>query len=113
MRKVFVAAALVTAFGIYTFAQTTEKPRLLLSIVAGAIERRPVFGYDGILREGPAQNVVTAVGSAVININDIQMTAEKAVWRWGSREVELTTGKVSVSVGLPMAPNAFHFQQRR
>ena len=113
MRKVFVAAALVTAFGIYSFAQTTEKPRLLLSIVADSVERRPVSGYDGIIREGTAQNVVTAVVNGVVNINDIQMTADKAVWLWGSRDVELTTGDVSMRVVLPMAPNAFHFQHRR
>jgi hypothetical protein len=112
MRKAFLAAVLLTCLVIAPYAQTVRESRLLLSLVADSVETTPVFGYDGIVREGPAQNIVTAAGKAVIRINDIEMAADRAAWRWGSREIELTSGNVSVWVGLPSPPNAYYFEQR-
>jgi hypothetical protein len=112
MRKAFFAVVLLTHLVTVPHAQTVRESRLLLSLVADSVETKPVFGYDGILREGPAQNIVTTAGKAVIRINDIEMTADRAAWRWGSREIELTSGNVSLWVGLPSAPNAYHFEQR-
>jgi hypothetical protein len=104
MRKAFVAAVLLTCLVIAPYAQTVRDPRLSLSLVADSVETKPEFAYDAIVREGPAQNVVTAAGKAVIRINDIEMTADRAAWRWGSREIELTSGNVSLWVGCQVLP---------
>jgi lipopolysaccharide assembly outer membrane protein LptD (OstA) len=74
------------------------------------VTRRPAFGYDGIVREGPADNIVTASGNVVVLINDIRVTTDTALWHWDSTEIELAGG---VRVQLPRAPNAFHFENRR
>ena len=94
MRKVLLAVALVAGVGVYVYAQTAATPRLLLSFVADSVTQGPAFGYDGIVRQGPADNIVTASGNVVVVINDLRMTTETAVWHWGSREGE--DGRVSV-----------------
>jgi hypothetical protein len=111
VRKALLAVAVITGLGVYAYAQTTAKPQLSLSFVADSVTRRPAFGYDGVVREGPADDILTASGNVVVRVNDVRMTADTAVWHWGSREIELAGG--SVRIELPIAPTSIHFENRR
>ena len=113
MRKTFLVVLLLQGLVIASHAQTRPEPRVSLSIVADSVKRDPVFGRDGIVRDGSAQTIVTATGNVVVRVNDIEMLADRAAWRWGSRDIELSSGGVSVWVGLPGVSHAYHFENRQ
>jgi lipopolysaccharide assembly outer membrane protein LptD (OstA) len=104
MGKMLLSIALVSGLGMYAYAQTTARPPVSLSLHANTITTRPASGEDGIVRIGRADSVVTASGNIVIVINGTRVTADTAVWHWGSKVIELAGG--SVRIELPAQPNS-------
>ena len=64
---------------------------------------RPANGYDGIVRVGRPDMVVTASGNLVIVINGIRVMADTAVWHRGAMKIELGDG---VHLELPARPTS-------
>lgn len=102
MRKIILAVALVLVLGMYAYAQTIAGEPVSLSLSANMITTRPANGYDGIVRIGRADNVLTASGNVVIVINATRVTADTAVWHWGSKEIELNGGSVRIELPGPV-----------
>ena len=111
MRTTLLAFALVSGLGVYVYAQSAANPRVSLSFTANSISVRPASGYDGIVREGKADNILTARGNVVIVINDIRLTTETAVWHWDATRIELAGG--TASIDLPGAPTSIRYEVRR
>jgi lipopolysaccharide assembly outer membrane protein LptD (OstA) len=101
----------VVGLGAYVYAQTPSEQRLSLSFVADIITTVPVNGYDGIVRIGRADNVLTASGNVVILVNRTRLTADAATWHWGAREIELNGGIVRVE--LPNRPTSISIGRAR
>ena len=121
MRRILFAAV-VLGLGICTYAQSTAPSRPYLSLaaaspppsfsmVADTITSGPVNGYDGVVRIEKADSVVTASGNVVIVLNEIRMTADLAVWHWGSTQVELDGGRVHLE--LPIRPTSIQIRSHR
>ena len=108
MRRIILAATLVSACGAYAFAQTVPNP-VSLSFTADTIRVRPAFGYDGIVREGKADNILTATGNVIVVVNDMRLTSNTAAWHWDSKEIELAGG---VRIELPAVPTSLRYQVR-
>ena len=107
MRKTVVTIVLAAGFGIYLNAQSSPASRLTLSFSADTSFMQPEFGYDGVIRPGPANNVSTFTGNVVIRINDITITTDKASWHMRSNVIEFTNGRIE----LPRAPTAFSIRK--
>jgi len=79
--------------------------------LADTITSGPVNGYDSIVRVGRADIVITASGNVVVVINGTRVTADRAIWHWGSMEVELDDG--SVRLELPSRPTSIQIRLNR
>jgi hypothetical protein len=88
-----LAAAFVSGLGINAHAQTlASSESVSLSLTADNVDRRPVNGYDGIIREGRAAHVMTLTGNVVIEINGMRVTADMARYYSATRLIELGEG---------------------
>ena len=95
MRKTIFAVAGLVALGITVYGQAQSDAGVSLSLTADSIDRRPINGYDGIVRPGPAEYVTTAIGNVVIIVNGVRVTTDQAAWHSGSNVIELGRNSVA------------------
>src|SRR5882672_1554922 len=98
MRNVSLMLAFLIGIGGYVYAQNTTRPSLSLELTGDIVTTTPVNGYDGVIRTGRAQYVTTASGNVLIVINGIQVTADSAVWRQDTNEIELAGGRARIQL---------------
>jgi hypothetical protein len=107
MRYIVLVGVLVSALGVVGQGQTTP---VSLRIEADTISRLIPVEDIGVIKPGPANLPLTATGNVVIQVNDLRITADMAVWRSGSNEIELNGG--SARVQLPSAPTSLGIKNR-
>ena len=104
---VFPTVVLVIGLVVYGNAQTQQDS---LSIEADTITRLIPIEDIGVLKVGPADVPLTASGNVVLVINGVRVTGDLAVWRSGSKEIELNGG--SVRIQLPPGPSSLTIRNR-
>jgi hypothetical protein len=111
MRHIILVAGLVLASRTPGFAQTASQGPLSVTVEADTITRLIPVEATGLAKAGPANLALTAFGNVVIIINGLRVTADTAVWRRETHEIELNGG--SVRVHLPRNMAAFSILPRR
>ena len=91
MRRIMLAVAVLGVLGISTDgqAQAPSDNGVSLSIMGDSVDRRPLHGYDGVIRPGRAENVTTATGNVVVIINGVRITTDRAEWHSGSNAIDI------------------------
>jgi lipopolysaccharide assembly outer membrane protein LptD (OstA) len=108
-----IFAAVVAALGARSRAQdaqSTGSQTVSLSLTADTLSRTPKHGYDGVVRVGSAEHVITASGDVVIVINGTRVTADTFRWDRSSNVIELNGG--SIRLELPAPPSSFDYTVR-
>jgi hypothetical protein len=110
-----LSVALVSGFVVSGYAQTPTQASpesVSLSLTADSVDTRPLHGYDGVARPGPAEQVTTLSGNVEILINGMRVTADHAVWYWQTNTIELGRGDVT-RIQFPGRIRAFRVAPRR
>lgn len=110
MRTIILGVVLMSGLGLYAYAHAADRPTSLV-ISADSITKQPVHGHDGVVRQGPAEFITTAVGNVEMAINGITITADSASWHSRSNEIELSNGGVRIK--LPARIDALRVQGGR
>ncbi len=119
MKRTTLTAVFLAGLGTALAAQApvfiavpAQSPTTTLSLEfsGDSLTTTPANGYDGVVREGPADNVVRASGNALVIINGTRISAESISWHWGSNEIELNGG--SVRIALAMRPTAIKIRSK-
>jgi hypothetical protein len=93
VRTVIVAATLLAVVGVGVYGQQgIPGDTVSLSLIGDSIDRRPVNGYDGIIRTGPAEDVMTVTGNVVVIINGVRIKSDTAVWHPAANAIDIGRG---------------------
>jgi hypothetical protein len=91
VRRLILAIATLVVLGIGVYGQVprTSNDGVSLALMADSIDRKPVHGYDGVIRTGRAETLTTAIGNVVIIVNGVRVTTDQAAWHSGSHVIEV------------------------
>jgi len=110
MRIIVLIVTLVAGLGTYAYAQNADQV-VDLSLEADSIISMPVNGYDGVVRPGRAEHILTASGNVVLILYGMLMRTDMVVWHRAKGVIELNGG--SVRIELPGRVRSHRFVDRR